>query len=253
MNEKILCAVSVTLGIGIGLYIGNKHGYKKGMKKLDSEVESVKSSLKSYYDKKINENKTENSDNKTTIINNKGEIIDIPPTIVNPTEEVDPRKDPHELNVSEKESRARFPRVIKAVPTDDAVIHYDKRKMPPTAVNTPDGYPDPDDKKALPYLIRKEDYGEFDDWDTREFIFWECGTVTTDDTVCEQVSPSLLMRLLPEKWPSFFDWSKDGEYADEIFFRNNQERVDIQIVKDRRKYRDWLEEVFPGRAEEEFG
>ena len=111
-----------------------------------------------------------------------------------------------------------------------------------------DPYPDFNDPKVQPYKIYEKDFGDLDDWDTLELILWGDGTVTTDDSMCEMVSPTLLFKLLPEGWPNQF--FEDGKPVDTIYYRNNKERRDIQIIKDSRTYREWIEEVWPGRLSE---
>ena len=124
------------------------------------------------------------------------------------------------------------------------------RDLPPDAVNTPDGYPDPEDESAPPYLLREKDYGTLDEFDTLQFILWADSKVSANDSYCELVSPTKLFELLPENWVNMFDWDKTGKYTSVIYFRNNKEKVDIEIVKDVRTYKEWLEEVYPGRVDE---
>lgn len=239
MNKYIVFG----LGLGIGAAIGGYFGYKKAMKKAqaiaDEQVEDVKKSLKAYY-----ENKAKNEEAKQAI-----EDLGVNPGI---------NDEPVE------DSRNRFQRSSEAVQSNNSRVvqnfkdetdkiardYLSKVDKTPDAVDTFDGYPDPDDKKAPPYLIREEDYGELDNWDTLDLILWKCGTVTMNDSMCYEVQPSLLFKLLPENWANMFGWDAKGKYADTVCFRNNKERRDIQIVKDNRTYREWVEEVYPGRLSE---
>ena len=137
--------------------------------------------------------------------------------------------------------------IVYKTPEKDKVLKR-PNDLPPTAIDTPDGYPDPDDTSAEPYLIRDVDYGAFNDFELQELILWECGTVTTDDASYDVVSPTYLFKVLPEGWTKWFGWGE--RYLDSLYFRNNAEKKDIQITKQFRTFRDWIEENYPGRLSE---
>ena len=240
MNKYVSATLWFTFGAATGFLIGYTIAIRKAQAVADEQVNDTKTALKAYYEKKI-ESLSEAEKEPQKDVEGEQMTIDMG---------VDPGIDDATKNVYVEDSRARFQEPAAPVqPRNDNVIKRPKN-LPPTAIDTPDGYPDPNDKKAPSYLIREEDFGEIDDWDTLSLIFWKCGTVTTNDSVCEIVSPTLLLRLLPENWPDMFGWGEDDKYADCLYFRNNAERKDIEIEKDLRTYKEWLEEVYPGRAAE---
>lgn len=238
MIREIIIGCGCTIVAG---FIGYKIGINKSQKIADEQVNSTKKALKEYYEKKLSE--------KDEIINEKTENMIIPDL------GVDPGIDEDQTNVF-KDPREQFPRVIKAISTNERVtlkndIMKRPNDLPPTAIDTPDGYPDPEDINVDPYLIRDIDYGTLDEFEMQELILWEDNQVTTDDAMCDIVSPTYLFKLLPEGWTNMFDWDHNGDkYKDSLYFRNNKEKKDIQITKQNRTYRDWIEEVCPGRLSE---
>lgn len=219
-----LIGVSV-LSLAGGVYIGYRLGLNKAQKMADEQVNDTKVALRNYYENKIEEVKEDKA--------KENEDLGVDPGI-NDVAEV--------LNKSAEaasEARDRFPGSNEKV---QSISRADN------VVNEPEKYPDPEDKTKEPYMITEKEYGELDNWDTLDLILWKCGTVTTDDARCDVVSPTLLLRLLPEKWPDMFSYN--GKYVDTIYFRNNKERRDVQIIKDNRTYREWMEEVYPGRLDE---
>jgi len=228
-----------------GLYIGYKLGIKKAQKFADEQVNSTKEALKNYYEKKLSEKDEIINENKEKQINDMG---------------VDPGvNDDDPVNVF-KDPRVQFPRIIKAVQPEpdlkfpasklDVKIAKRPNDLPPTAIDTPDGYPDPNDQTVEPYLIRDVDYGTIDNFEMQELILWECGTVTTDDASYDIVSPKYLFNLLPEGWSNMFGWGDEDRYIDCLYFRNNKEKKDVQIAKQAQTFKEWVEKVCPGRLEE---
>lgn len=255
MDGKFIvgCLGSLGFGCALGYYIGNKVAMAKAQKMADEQVEDTKRALKAYYENKIAKIEEENDDKAVEMT--KESDMGVDPDVDEPISNVVSKKEA----IAQAEVRERFPESDEKVQSrtgtkrgtrKNETVMKRPKNLPPDAVNTPDGYPDPNDKKAPPYLIREEDYGSLDDWDTLELILFKCGTVTTDDSMCEPVSPTLLLRLLPEGWPDKFGWDKDGKYSDTLCVRNNAERRDIQIIKDNRTYREWVSDVYPGRLEE---
>lgn len=235
MNKYVIFSFSLGIGFVVGFFFGNKSAMKKVQIIADEQVEDTKKALKAYYEDKLDKKKTECQEDEEQPSIDMG---------VDPGINDEPKK-------PVEDPRSRFQESPKTIQSGVSDVMKRPKNLPPTAVSTPDGYPDPNDKKAPPYLIREEDYGELDDWDTLELIFWKDGVVSTDDSVCEIVSPGLLFKLLPEKWPNMFGWGDEkGKYDDVIYFRNNEERRDIQISKDLRTYKEWIEEVYPGRLEQ---
>lgn len=254
MIKEIIISASCLV---IGGFVGYKVGVKKAQKFADEQVDSTKKALKNYYEKKLEE--------KDAVIKKTAEGM----IVLNNDLGVDPGIDDADQSNSIKDPREQFPRVIEAVSTDkyttikkttkdDLKDTKDSRKkddvmkrpndLPPTAIDTPDGYPDPEDENAAPYLIRDVDYGTVEGFEMQELILWECGTVTTDDSAHDVVSPTYLFKVLPEGWTKWFGWGE--RYLDSLYFRNNKEKKDIQISKELRTFREWLEENFPGRLGE---
>lgn len=250
-NKYILSGVSILIGGAVGYFIGHKVAMNKAQKIADEQVEDVKKALKDLYEDRIKEAREK----------------DLPKN----EEDEDGRKNAEmgvDPGINDIDSRSRFPRPSKTIqsasktiepkieaPTDKEHEKLMKRPtdLPPDAIDTLDGYPDPDDvpaKSLTPYLLREKDFDTIDNFDTLELILWADGQVSVNDSYCELVSPTKLFELLPENWVNMFDWDKTGKYASVIYFRNNKERVDIEIIKDVRTYKEWLEEVYPGRASE---
>ena len=256
--------------LAIGGFVGYKIGINKAQKIANEQVNSTKESLKKYYEKKLSE--------KDEIIKQKVEEI-MPKDLG-----VDPGIDDDATNVF-KDPRELFPGVVKTIQPNYKLTPHFKEKLkenlvdpnvpdasfkitkelmdkeinkiakrpndlPPTAIDTPDGYPDPEDKNAEPYLIRDLDYGTIDNFELQELILWSCGTVTTDDASYDIVSPTYLFDVLPMNWTKMFGWGNDDRYANSLYFRNNKEKKDIQITKQNQNFRDWVEEVCPGRLDE---
>lgn len=241
MNKYVIAGLSFIGGGIAGFFIGKKVAMKKVQEIADAQVEDVKKSLTELYENRIREarKQEENTkDEEQLEMNNKEMGVD--PGI-------------------NDDARARFPRPSAPVQPDDGgrvkkrtrdEVMKPPRDLPPDVVNTPDGYPDPEDESAPPYLLREKDYGTLDEFDTLQFILWADSKVSANDSYCELVSPTKLFELLPENWVNMFDWDKTGKYTSVIYFRNNKEKVDIEIVKDVRTYKEWLEEVYPGRVDE---
>ena len=255
----------------VGGYIGYKIGVNKAQKYADEQVNSTKESLRKYYEKKLEE--------KDSVIKQKAEEI-------MPDMGVDPGVNDNVIKDIVKDPREQFQRTsetiqspykltpeivkdLKKIPEDEKkyqdLIHKTQEKayykqmdqiakrpldLPPTAINTPDGYPDPEDISAEPYLIRDVDFGTVPNFEIQEFVLWKCGTVTTDDASYSIVTPSYLFRLLPEGWVNMFGWGDKGKYDDSLYFRNNHEKKDIQITKQYQDFRDWVEQTCPGRLSE---
>lgn len=240
MNGYLKIGIGFIVGSIVGGFVGYRISKNNTQKIADEQVEEVKESLKKYYENKISDMKKDISETSEPKVE---ESVDLG---VDPGINDGPKK-PKKLV---ENTRERFQGVAETVQPRVSDVMTRPTDLPPTAIDTPDGYPDPEDTSVEPYLIREKDYGELDDWDTVELILWKDGTVSTDDSMCEIVSPTLLFKLLPEKWSSMFNWDKTGKYEESLYFRNNVERKDIQINKDYRTYREWMEEVYPGRLEE---
>lgn len=240
MNGYLKIGIGFVVGSIVGGFAGYRISKNNTQKIADKQVEEVKESLKKYYENKISDMKKDIPETSEPKVE---ESVDLG---VDPGINDGPKK-PKKLV---ENTRERFQGVAETVQPRISDVMTRPTDLPPTAIDTPDGYPDPEDTSVEPYLIREKDYGELDDWDTVELILWKDGTVSTDDSMCEIVSPTLLFKLLPEKWSSMFNWDKTGKYEESLYFRNNAERKDIQINKDYRTYREWMEEVYPGRLEE---
>ena len=249
----------------VGLYFGYKFGAGKAQKYADEQVNSTKQSLRNYYEKKL--------EKKDSVIKQKAEEMMPKDLGVDPGVNDEVVKDPRE----------QFPRFVKTIQPEYKLSSQAKEKLkeyvtnpednfvkitkeaidkemnkvikrpndlPPTAIDTPDGYPDPEDISAEPYLIRDVDFGTVDKFEIQEFVLWNCGTVTTDDASYSIVAPSYLFKLLPEGWSNMFGWGNEGKYDDSLYFRNNREKKDIQITKQSQDFRDWVEATCPGRLSE---
>ena len=244
MIKEIIIGASSAVIAG---FIGYKIGSKKSQKYVDKQIESTKKALKDYYENKLSE-KDKTIEEQKEIIDEKTENMMIPDLGVDPGINEDP------VNVF-KDPREQFPGIIKAIPTKERVTLKDDvmkrpKDLPPTAIDTPDGYPDPNNTNVEPYLIRNVDYGSLDNFEMQELVLWEDNYVTTDDAAYDIVSPTYLFKLLPEGWINMFGWGTAETYKDELYFRNNKEKKDIQITKAHRTLRSWIEEVCPGRLDE---
>ena len=261
MIKNIIILAGCTIASG---FIGYKIGVKKAQKFADEQVNSTKRALKNYYNKKLSE--------KDDIINefNKNMVpkdLGVDPSI-NDTREQFPGTfedlQPYELTPNFKEL-LRKKEISEDVIKSPDLIHkaqnkgYYKQKdqiakkpidLPPTAIDTPDGYPDPNDISVEPYLIRDVDYGTIDDFELQELVLWNCGTVTTDDASYDIVEPKYLFELLPIGWSNMFGWGNTDKYMDSLYFRNNKEKKDIQITKQHQNFKDWVEQTCPGRLDE---
>ena len=255
MNKYIIAGLAFVGGGVAGFFIGKKTAMKKVQQLADEQVEDVKKSLTELYEDRIREARekaelAEQKDEDQTAMTD--EEMGVDPGV-------------------NDDARDRFPGTSATVQSDGTGVKPKPQKktaapkvisrkkaevmkrptdLPPDAVDTPDGYPDPDDENAPPYLIREKDYGELDNFDTIELILWADRKVSANDSYCELVSPTKLFEILPENWVNMFDWDKTGKYTSVIYFRNNKEKVDIEIVKDVRTYREYLEAVYPGRVSE---
>lgn len=258
MIKKIII---FTTGLISGYFIGKKIGFNKAQKLTDEQVNSTKEAIKKYYEDKLSE--------KDKIIEQKAEEL-MPKDLG-----VDPGINDADPSNSIKDPREQFQRIITPVqPNGPFGVKFNEPKdlykhdpkqfkealkkevmtrpndLPPTAIDTPDGYPDPKDTNAEPYLIRDVDYGTIKDFEMQELVLWKDNTVTTDDANYDVVSPTYLFKLLPEGWVNMFGWGDSDRYIDSLYFRNNREKKDIQISKQNRDFREWVEEVCPGRLDE---
>ena len=225
MPEWLKYSLIFSAGGVVGFFV-SKYVYKKKFEKdLNEQIESVKEAFRANRKLKVKR--------------------------VKEPEPVDDGKDPkfnEDLVKTSKEEKDQFFRPDTALRVkDDAVMNPPKEKTP-DAVDTPDGYPDMDDESAPPFLIRDTDFG--DQEDQCEWILWADDVVTADDSICEIVSPEKVAELLPPDWKDKFGW--ENKYQNQIYYRNNINRLDIAIYKDNRTYKEWLEEAYPARYLEEF-
>ena len=259
-NIIIIVASSVTCG-----YIGYKIGAKKAQKFADEQVNSTKESLKNYYEQKLSE-KDEEIKKIEEVKNDMG----VDPGINDDNDPTNVFKDPREqfpkpfeavqskyykldpnikVKIQEHMTTEKVDNGVYKIPEKDMILKR-PNDLPPTAIDTPDGYPDPDDINVEPYLIRDVDYGTIDKFDMQELVLWSCGTVTTDDASYDIVSPTYLFRLLPEGWTNMFGWGNSDKYVNSLYFRNNKEKKDIQITKQSQPFKEWVEATCPGRLDE---
>lgn len=222
-------ALIFSAGGAVGFFV-SKAVYKKRFEKdLNEQIASVKEAFR--------------ADRKHTLeVKKKDE----------PKEEakVDDGTDPkfnEDLKPTDAEKKEFF-RPSEEVQSRDDSVMKPPREVTPDSVGTPDGYPDMDDVSAPPFLLRDKDFG--DQEDQCEWILWADGVVTTDDSTCEIVSPDKVAELLPPDWKEKFGW--DIKYQNQIYYRNNINRLDIAIYKDNRTYKEWLEEAYPARYLEEY-
>lgn len=219
MPSWLKSIIAFSVGGATGFFISKAIYKKKFEKELNEQINSVKETFRA----------NRHRSNKK---------------VVKPIDDgIDPK-----INDEPKVEGKEFFRPSEEVQNRDGSVMKPPREVTPDAVDTPDGYPDMDDESAPPFLIRDTDFG--DQEDQCEWILWADGIVTADDSTCDQVSPEKVAELLPPDWKEKFGW--EDKYQNQIYYRNNIERLDIAIYKDNRTYKEWLEEAYPARYLEEY-
>lgn len=84
-----------------------------------------------------------------------------------------------------------------------------------------------------PYVISPEEFGEFDDYETIDLIFYADGILADDnDDLVEDL----------EEVVGFSSLTHFGEFEeDTVFVRNDRLKCDFEILRDQRSYKDAIE------------
>lgn len=92
--------------------------------------------------------------------------------------------------------------------------------------------PDTIPKKEGPYVISPEEFGDIADYTQISLTYYEDGVLTEDDFVVDNADE------LVGEFESHF-----GEYEDDsVFVRNDERRIDYEIIKVLKTYAEVLEE-----------
>ena len=93
---------------------------------------------------------------------------------------------------------------------------------------------DTNKKDSVPYVITPDEFGEFDDYDRISFTYYADHVLADEnDEEVEDIEGSVGVDSL----------SHFGEYEDDsVYVRNDRLKVDYEILLDRRKYSDILED-----------
>lgn len=87
-----------------------------------------------------------------------------------------------------------------------------------------------EESEDIPYVIKPEEFGEFDDYEEISLTFWADQILTDDDDeILEDVN-----RVI-----GFDSLNHFGEYEDDsVYVRNDRLKCDYEILLDQRKYED---------------
>lgn len=93
---------------------------------------------------------------------------------------------------------------------------------------------DTKNRDSVPYVITPDEFGEFDDYDRISFTYYADHVLADEnDEEVEDIEGSVGVDSL----------SHFGEYEDDsVYVRNDRLKVDYEILLDRRKYSDILED-----------
>lgn len=221
LKEFLIFVGGVAVGTGVGYYVSKR--------KFEKEIERQVADVKDAFEHRLNDykaaEKQQVEDRKLGIDDPLDSALEKPVPIVTKKEKEDFFR-PDSENVSKSD-----PVVKVRTPGDD----YN---------------PDPSDITRPPFPIKDVDFGDQDD--TCDWIVFADGVVCADDSLREVVNEEKVHDILGDNWQGYFGWDGTDKYIDQLYMRNNVEKVDVSICKDLRTYKEWLTEAYPRRAIEEF-
>lgn len=104
-----------------------------------------------------------------------------------------------------------------------------------TSYSKPDKNPEIyKESEDTPYVIKPEEFGEFDEYEQISLTFWADQIITDDeDDILEEVN-----RVI-----GFESLNHFGEYEDDsVYVRNDRLKCDYEILLDQRKYEDVIKQ-----------
>lgn len=233
IKEILIFVGGAGVGAGVAYYV-TKNRFKK---EVEKQVNDVKESFEAY--KKVLETQSaQKQAAKETKKNKESKSLGIDAPLDSAIEKPIPTKP----TKSEKEDFFR-PDSSNVSKSDPVIVHSNP-------INYDNYNPDPSDDTREPFPIKEEDFGDQDD--TCDWIVFSDGVVCADDSLREIINEDKVSDILGKDWMRFFGWDGTDKYVNQVYIRNNLEKIDVSICKDLRTYKEWLTEAYPRRALEEF-
>lgn len=148
-------------------------------------------------------------------------------------EEIDSVKEVYSKANDEKETVSEpEPENVKKVVSKEAEEFMKKLDYTQYSKDEPENPQVMKESEDIPYVIKPEEFGEFDDYEEISLTFWADQILTDDDDeILEDVN-----RVI-----GFESLNHFGEYEDDsVYVRNDRLKCDYEILLDQRKYEDVL-------------